>query len=110
MKITNIDWYVNREDILEAKDNLSVDEILKIIKAKDMNQQKWNSLTSDEQDEIVLWELHHCPAKVNELMKLPDEVVLPDEFSEYDTDEIAEHLSDQFGWFVNSFVIEYESK
>ena len=54
MKITNIDWYVNREDILEAKDNLSVDDILKIIKAKDMNQQKWNSLTSDEQDEIVL--------------------------------------------------------
>lgn len=40
-----------------------------------------------------------------EVVTLPTEVDVPNDIDEYD---IADYLSDEYGWLVNSFEIEYK--
>ena len=96
MKIRNIKWDIDIDDVLETIDEMTVEEAAEVLGFPKDTYANINTLERDVYDTFE----HNPEAKAN-LLGLPSEANIPD-----DTKEIADYLSDEYEFCVISFEIE----
>lgn len=98
MKATNIDWDIDMEDVLGMLDNISIDDVIRIL---EISKEKYLNMTTGEQHDFAQHLFRHCPAKLDEIVGLPNEIDIPSEL-EIDED-IANYISDITGFYIKGF-------
>lgn len=98
MLITEIDWDVTMDEVLDYFYHFSLkkkSEILNIPieKLKEMD----NELIID----IAENKFHHNPGLIDEIFELPKKL----EIDNMEEDEIADYLSNEYGFCINTFCI-----
>lgn len=108
--VYNIEWSIDPEEALEAVDLLSQKEVTELfpgIKPQYLNSPK-------HRRDVILDAFHHCPALMDELFQLPEEIAVPDDFGiaslDDDFGDVAEWLSDTYGFCVLGFQIKEVQK
>ena len=101
MKVTNITWSVYEEDIWDRLVMVPDEVLADVI---EHNFEKWNGLPMEQKHDYLLSLLHHCPAKLNMFMELPDELEVPDELVE--DDDICDYMCDKYGFLIEGFTLE----
>lgn len=98
MKAINIDWYIDMEYALEILDNILIDNVVQIL---EISKEKYLNVTMEERHDFAEHLFRHCPAKLDEIVRLPNEINIP---SELKIDEdIANYISDITGFYIKGF-------
>lgn len=100
MKIRNIKWDIDMDDILETIGEMTAEEVSEVL---GLPKGTYANMNTSERDIYDMFE-HSPEAKAN-LLGLPSEADIPD-----DTEEIADYLSDKYEFCVISFEIEPDFK
>ena len=104
----NIQWDIDIDDAYERLDEMTAE---KAAEELEIPANKYANMTTEERHDFAydLW--HHSPATLEEFMGLPDEVEIPEELGgpgEYLGEDIADWLSDTFGFCHKGFDIKHE--
>lgn len=98
LKAINIEWDIDMDEAIEILDDMSVGDAAQSLK---ISKEKYSKMTIDERHEVAIDIFHHCPAVLDELMGLPNEVEIPAEL--IDEDDITDWLSDEYGFCFNGY-------
>ena len=106
----DIQWDIDSEDALEMLDEMPCKEAAD---ALEINVKKYSSMSREERHGLALSIWRHCPAKLYGFMDLPDSVEIPEELltendSEAMDENIADWLSDEYGFCHKGFVLSTE--
>ncbi len=101
MRATNIDWDINNEDIFcyladFNSNRADLAEVLNVPVSEIPSRM-------EARFDYLKDRIHHCPALIYDLWDLPEEVELPEAAEEWEDGEIADYLSDTFGFCLNGF-------
>ena len=106
MKITNIQWDIDFDEVYERLDNM---EYTTAAKAIGIPAERYANMTTEERHDYAYDLFHHSPASLDEFMGLPDEIELPEELNkpndDYYTEDISDWLSDTYGFCHKGFEI-----
>lgn len=113
MKVVNIRWAVDTDEIISAirelLDNFPDNYIVDFLDLDEVYFKKY-CLSDNDKLDYIFDRVHHCPALENKLFDLPDEVELPEEVADFDDDFIADWLSNTYGFCHEGFLYENEEK
>lgn len=98
MKIRNIKWDIDIDDVLETIDEMTVEEAAEVL---GLPEDTYANMNTAERNDCIYGVFKRSPKAKADLLGLPSEVNIPD-----DTEEIADFLSDKFEFCVISFEIE----
>ena len=104
----NIQWDIDIDEAYERLDEMTAE---KAAEELGIPADKYASMTTEERHDFAYGLWHHSPATLEEFMGLPDEVEVPEELGgpgEYLGEDIADWLSDTFGFCHKGFVIKHE--
>lgn len=111
MKLVNIKWIIDAEEVIEAirelLDNHPDNYIIEFLDLDEVYFKKY-CLSDNDKLDYIFDRVRHCPALENKLFNLPDEVELPEEIADFDDDFIASWLSDTYGFCHEGFNYENE--
>ena len=104
-RATNIQWYIDDEELLDVADSLSTKEITKIL---DIPAKTYNGMTTKERHDYIEDACRHCLATRYEIMGLPDDAEIPDNIieivlREHDEEAITTWLSCEYGTYVDGY-------
>lgn len=106
MKITNIQWDIDFDEVYERLDNM---EYTTASKAIGIPAERYANMTTEERHDYAYDLFHHSPASLDEFIGLPDEIELPEELNkpndDYYTEDISDWLSDTYGFCHKGFEI-----
>lgn len=105
MRAVDIEWDIDINEALEKIHSMSVAEQAKTI---EMNPLHYERLSIEHRDDHIRDYYHHRPGALLDLMQLPTEVELPDAVT--DTEDIANYLSDYYGFCHRGFELQGKSK
>lgn len=101
LKISNIDWDIDMDEVNEKLDEMTVE---KAAKALEVPADKYANMTTSERHDYAYDVFRHCPGRLYEFLELPESLELSDE---YDKDQdVVDYLSDKYGYCINSLSIE----
>jgi hypothetical protein len=98
MKITNIQWDIDFDEVYERLDNM---EYTTAAKAIGVPAERYANMTTEERHDYAYDKFHHCPAELDEFVGLPLEIEIPEELT--DDEDISDWLSDEFGYCHEGF-------
>ena len=98
MKIRNIEWYIDMDDVLETIDEMTVKEAAEVL---GLPEDTYANMNTSERNDYIYDVFERSPEAKADLLGLPSDVNIPD-----DTDEIADYLSDEYEFCVSSFEIQ----
>ncbi len=96
----NIDWDVDLDEAIEKLQSLSLESQTELFGCRDW----YLKATPEQRTDMAESYFNHCPAFVEELMGLPDEVEIPEELTE--DEDITNWLSDTYGFCINGWDLE----
>ena len=99
MKAGNIQWVVDMDEMLEVMDTMTVESAAEVV---EIPVSRYANMTTEERHDYAIDYFRHCPGALDDLMGLPDKVDIPDEVDEED---VADWLSDEYGFCHEGFVI-----
>lgn len=100
MKIRNIKWDIDMDDILETIGEMTAEEVSEVL---GLPKGTYADMNTSERDIYDMFE--HSPEAKADLLGLPSKADIPD-----DTEEIADYLSDKYAFCVISFEIQPDFK
>ena len=92
--VTNIEWDIYIDDAFEILNDMPRSKVADIFGTHTIN------MTTDELYDYAYDVWRHSPAELEEFMGLPDTVDVPGTLED---DEIANYLSDQYGFCIRNF-------
>ena len=95
MKIRNIKWDIDMDNVLET-----IDEMAGAAEVLGLSEEAYANMNSSERNDYIHDVFEHSPEAKADLLGLPSEADIPD-----DTEEIADYLSDKYEFCVISFEI-----
>lgn len=96
----NIDWDIDLDEAIEKLQSLSLKSQAELFGCRDW----YLKATPEQRTGMAESYFNHCPAFVEELMGLPDEVEIPEELTE--DEDITNWLSDTYGFCINGWDLE----
>ena len=98
MLISNIDWDVTMDEVLDYFFHFSLERKSEIL---NIPIEKLKEMDDDLIIDIAEETFRHNPGLIDEIFELPKEL----EINNMEEDEIAEYLSNEYGFCINSFCI-----
>lgn len=102
MKIRNIKWDIDMDNVLETIDEIAVEKAAEIL---GLPEEAYADMNSSERNDYIYDVFEHSPEAKADLLGLPSEADIPD-----DAEEIADYLSDKYAFCVISFEIQPDFK
>lgn len=104
-KAVNIQWSYDEQEPFEAIEEMSADEASELL---GIPFKTYANMTTAERYDYVADVIRHCPAVADEILSLPDKVTIPEALT--DDGDIADWISDTFGFCIEGFQIEEEAE
>jgi len=108
-KTTNILWDIDKDEILEKLDTMSVDEAAKALKCTEKEEKAFKAMSDEERDDFALSQIHHNVITAADFLGIPTEVEIPEDFDNNDEDFeelVSDWLSDTYGYCHEGFDLE----
>lgn len=111
MKVTNVQWDFDMDEVYERLDSMSEKAAADALEVALSDYSRMSVL---ERHDLAEHLFHHCPAKLDEFVGLPDEIEVPDPItSAYSDPEeleevISDWLSEEFGYCHSGFEVKAE--
>lgn len=102
MKIRNIKWDIDIDDVLETIGEMTVKEVAEVL---GLPEDTYANMNNSERNDYIYDVFEHSPEAKADLLCLPSDANIPD-----DTEEIADYLSDKYEFCVISFEIQPDFK
>ena len=102
MKIRNIKWDIDMDDVLETIGEMTVKEVVEVL---GLPEKAYADMNNSERNDCIYDVFEHSPEAKADLLCLPSEADIPD-----DAEEIADYLSDKYEFCVISFGIQPDFK
>lgn len=102
MKIRNIKWDIDIDDVLETIGEMTVKEVAEVL---GLPEDTYADMNNSERNDYIYDVFEHSPEAKADLLCLPSDANIPD-----DTEEIADYLSDKYEFCVISFEIQPDFK
>lgn len=102
MKIRNIEWDIDIDDVLETIGEMTVKEVAEVL---GLPEDTYANMNNSERNDCIYGMFERSPEAKADLLCLPSEADIPD-----DTEEIADYLSDKYAFCVISFEIQPDFK
>lgn len=102
MKIRNIKWDIDMDDVLETIGEMTVKEVAEVL---GLPEKAYADMNNSERNDCIYDVFEHSPEAKADLLCLPSEADIPD-----DAEEIADYLSDKYEFCVISFEIQPDFK
>lgn len=104
LKISNIDWNIDMDEVMEKLDELNETETLKVLGYDETLSDRWKKASDAVRMDMAESTFRHCPGLLYDFLELPESLELSDE---YDKDQdVVDYLSDKYGYCINSLSIE----
>lgn len=98
MKVFNIQWDVDDDDIYDVIDKMCCHKAAAIF---ELSEDTYSRMSVSERHNYVHNYIQKNSSVISSIMELPDEAEIPD-----DIDEPADFLSDEYGFCINGFSID----
>ena len=102
MRISNIIWDVDMDDVYENLDEMTAE---KAAEALGISQKRYANMRTDERHDYAYEVFHGHDAAIGEFMGLPTETDVPDDI-DTDEDSVGDYLSDKYGYCHRGFVVD----
>lgn len=102
MKIRNIEWDIDIDDVLETIGEMTVKEVAEVL---GLPEDTYANMNNSERNDCIYGMFERSPKAKADLLGLPSDANIPD-----DTEEIADYLSDKYEFCVISFEIQPDFK
>lgn len=99
MLISNIDWDVTMDEVLDYFFHFSLEKKSEIL---NIPIEKLKEIDDDLIIDIAEEKFHHNPGLIDEIFELPKKLEIDNIMEE---DLIADYLSNEYGFCINSFCI-----
>lgn len=106
MRISNIIWDVDMDDVYENLDEMTAE---KAAEALGISQKRYANMRTDERHDYAYEVFHGHDAAIGEFMGLPTETDVPDDI-DTDEDSVGDYLSDKYGYCHRGFVVDSNKK
>jgi len=106
MRISNIIWDVDMDDVYENLDEMTAE---KAAEALGISQKRYANMRTDERHDYAYEVFHGHDAAIGEFMGLPTETDVPDDI-DTDEDSLGDYLSDKYGYCHRGFVVDSNNK
>ena len=100
MRAKRIEWDVDMDEVFEKLDELLYEKAAEVL---EIPSAVYASMTTSERYDYAYDVFHHRPGKLYDFLGLPEEVDLNIEIEE---EEVADYLSDQYGYCIRDLKIE----
>lgn len=102
MRISNIIWDVDMDDVYENLDEMTAE---KAAEALGISQKRYANMSTAERHDYAYEVFHGHDAAIGEFMGLPTEMDVPDDI-DTDEDSVGDYLSDKYGYCHRGFVVD----
>ena len=102
MVVTNIDWNVTEEDVLDMLNNMSSSWAADVL---EISAIEYIEMDEDERKKLAAKKLEENRWRIFQYMDLPLDVEIPDDVAETEA-EAADELCDEYGFGVVSLKVE----
>ena len=104
MKAYNIEWDIDMDEVYELFDEMEDEPAAK---ALNVSLKEYKAYAEEDRNDRIEDYFRHCPAALDELLGLPDEVEIPKEL--VDDGDIADWLSDTYGYCLEGFALDTDN-
>lgn len=99
MKVVNIQWNVDMDEVYELLDEMPEDKAAEALKVP---VDKYTKFSLEERHNIAEDLFRHQPAELDSFLQLPDEIEIPENVSE---EFVADWLSDTYGYYHSGYAV-----
>lgn len=104
LKVSNIDWDIDMDEVMEKLDELNEAETLKVLGYDKTLSERWKKASDAVRMDMAESTFRHCPGLLYDFLELPESLELSDE---YDKDQdVVDYLSDTYGYCIKSLSVE----
>ena len=100
MKVTNIEWVVSDEEIMDRLDNMTAEQAAEKL---GIPYNTYANMTTEERHDYAFDAFRHNRADRAEFVGLSDEVELPEGAETWENDEITDYLCEEYGYYTNGY-------
>lgn len=105
MKVTNIKWDIDMEQIYERLDDMTAEDAAK---ALDLPERIYTNMTTSERHDYAYETFHSHDEAAAEFVCLPTETEIPDDIAD-DEDAVSDYLSDKYEFCHKGFSLETDN-
>ncbi len=109
MKAVNIQWNVDKEEILEKLEDTQLSVLAGVL---EVCESELNAMSEDDRADLAMDRFRHAPALLDRFLGLPDEVEIPQEIANEsyennnERDEaISNYLSEEYGYCLDGYEV-----
>ena len=106
MKVTNIKWDIDMDQIYNKLDNMTAENAAE---ALSLPKDAYTNMTTSERHDYAYEVFHGHDDMTAEFMGLPTETDIPDDIGD-DEDAISDYLSDEYEFCHKGFSLETDNK